>query len=519
MDNKTFKELIKKGELSLILMDGGADLTPQQMSKVKQTAKDLSDERLEKMAMELASSPGYQEMIMMPLFSKLISNTFGDKTSKNKPSETPSETTVSTSEKKEKVEVKKDPELSSVSPTTDTPLKSGDSSSDILTKIFHLMVKNYDENNEAFEETKKFRQKQIETKELRSDELIKLFSGKKGPTKKIKEEKPKTTEKKKEPSKKPTEETKTETPTAERAPSTAPSTSSVTKKVITAAVGTAAAVGMTSAIGGAESGGNYNITFGDSLDKKGNLVRGSNLSPEQKYGKQLTDLTLEEVDALGKERNRNSKNTSAMGKYQFMNSTLFGQKDKKGVFHPGLVQQAGLDMKTTKFTPEIQDKLYNRLHQQDVSALKQKGVPVTPGYEYMAHYLGAGGAAAVYERRNTNMTVEQALVAAGLPDPVSGKTNAELATIKASEFEGILEKRLNKQGLGSPHASGVPAVAAVPSKGVDIPNKLPKRGNSGAPAAVVQQNNNTNVYSGGTTYTITEEPAKTNAPLLDKQYQ
>ena len=395
----------------------------------------------------LANSKGMGEMMSTPIMSSVVKQNPARVQAQKSTTPTTNKPVNQTTESKEKVAPQKDPLLNTVPPAAEAKLKSGDSSSDILTKIFHLMVKNYDENNEAFEETKKFRQKQIETKELRSDELIKLFSGKKSPTKKIKEEKPKTTEKKKESSKKPTEETKTETPTAERAPSTAPSTSSVTKKVITAAVGTAAAVGMTSAIGGAESGGNYNITFGDSLDKKGNLVRGSNLSPEQKYGKQLTDLTLEEVDALGKERNRNSKNTSAMGKYQFMNSTLFGQKDKKGVFHPGLVQQAGLDMKTTKFTSEIQDKLYNMLHQQDVSALKQKGVPVTPGYEYMAHYLGAGGAAAVYERRNTNMTVEQALVAAGLPDPVSGKTNAELATIKASEFEGILEKRLNKQGL------------------------------------------------------------------------
>ena len=218
----------------------------------------------------------------------------------------------------------------------------------------------------------------------------------------------------------------------------------------------AAVVGVTTlAIGGAESGGNYDITFGDTLDKKKNVVRGPNMSPEQMFGKKLVDLTLEEVDTLGRERNKKSPSTSAMGKYQFMNSTLFGARDKKGVFRPGLVQQSGLDMKTSKFTPQVQDKLFQMLHEQDLATLKRLGVPATPGYEYMAHYIGAGGAKAVYDRKNSNMTVQQSLLDANLPDPVHGKTNAELATIKASEFESVLQKRLINHGLNTPHAAAL----------------------------------------------------------------
>lgn len=232
-------------------------------------------------------------------------------------------------------------------------------------------------------------------------------------------------------------------------PPAIPSTTTTAKVAVGASTLGAAAT----AIGGAESGGNYNITFGDKLDKKGNVIRGKNMSPEQRFnGRNLTDLTLEEVDTLGKERNKASASTSAMGKYQFMNTVLFGRTDNQGKFRPGLVQQSGLDMKTTKFTPEVQDMLYKMLHEQDIATLRRLGVPVTPGYEYMAHYLGAGGAKAIYERRNTDMTVQQALISAKLPDPVHGKTNEELSTIKASEFESILAGRLNKHGL-SPHAS------------------------------------------------------------------
>ena len=254
---------------------------------------------------------------------------------------------------------------------------------------------------------------------------------------------------KKEETKKSQEAPKT-TAKKEETPSVLPSAAKVTGTAVI--TGTAA-----SAIGAAEGGGNYDITFGDKVDKKGNVIAGKNMSPEKRFGKKLTDLTLEEVDMLGKERNKISPSTSAMGKYQFMNSTLFGQwkKDKNGkdYFAPGLVQQSKLDPKTTKFTPEVQEKFFNMLHEQDLATLKRLGVPTTPGYEYMAHYIGAGGAKAIYDRKDSGMTVQQALLDAKLPNPVHGETNKELATIKASDFESILAGRLNKHGLKSPHAS------------------------------------------------------------------
>ena len=288
-------------------------------------------------------------------------------------------------------------------------------------------------------------------------------------------------------------------------PGAAPATATQTTPSIPAStaiktgVVAAGALAATSSIAGAESGGNYDITFGDKLDKKKNVVRGPNMSPEKLFGKKLVDLTLEEVDTLGKERNKNSPSTSAMGKYQFMNSTLFGRKDKKGVFRPGLVQQSGLDMKTTKFTPEIQDKFFQMLHEQDLTTLKRLGVPVTPGYGYMAHYIGAGGVKAIYDRKDSNMTVQQALIDAKLPDPVSGTTNAELATIKASEFESVLQNRLNKNGLNSPHAAATPE--SMPKT---MGNKLNgssieyKDNKGGQGNTVFMDNTQTNIVNGAT---------------------
>ena len=332
---------------------------------------------------------------------------------------------------------------------------------------------------------------------------------KKPPEKKVEKKAEQSAEKvKKEETKKSQEAAKT-TAKKEEAPSVLPSAAKVAGTAVV--TGTAA-----SAIGAAEGGGNYDITFGDKVDKKGNVIAGKNMSPEKRFGKKLTDLTLEEVDMLGKERNKISPSTSAMGKYQFMNSTLFGQfkKDKTGkdYFAPGLVQQSKLDPKTTKFTPEVQEKFFNMLHEQDLATLRRLGVPTTPGYEYMAHYIGAGGAKAIYDRKDSDMTVQQALLDAKLPNPVHGETNKELATIKASDFEGILASRLNKHGLKSPHAS------QDNGEKLNQSSKENADGKKELNAQQAQSQQNINVINRNTNQTeqkIPDKPNDTN-PLLAK---
>jgi hypothetical protein len=384
----------------------------------------------------------------------------------------------SASEEKNKLEEKEDDKgkekkelFTTLSSEQVSPLRKGETASNIAAKIYSLVKREGKE--EKKEHKKEFRESKEEEglKKTRHKEIVNALLGKGKFKSKIKEPKLEAPKAKKpapgkpsapKPGKPPAPapapksgKPPAQTPAPTPAPKIEPAPPKVIPSIPTAAkvaVG-AAALGVTaSAIGGAESAGNYEITYGDRVDKKGNVVRGKNLSPEEKFGKKLTELTLHEVDTLGKERNKLSPSTSAMGKYQFMNSILFGAKDKKGNFRPGLVQQLGLDMET-KFTPEVQEKLYELLHKQQIQSLKNLGVPITPGYEYMAHYIGAGGASAVYKAKNTDMTVQEAIIHANLPDPVHGKTNEELSKIKASEFESILEKRLSKHGL-SPHSSG-----------------------------------------------------------------
>jgi hypothetical protein len=259
------------------------------------------------------------------------------------------------------------------------------------------------------------------------------------------------------------------TPTTPKSLPTSPATS-VAKEGAKSVVSTAAKVAgaavlggtMASAIGASESGGNYDISFGDRFDKKSGKVinvakdpktgQPLNLMTPEEFsgGKKLTEMTLEEVKAFGKYRSQNGAGAGAVGKYQFMPSTLFGRTNKQGKHIPGLVDQLGLSM-DTKFSGTIQEQLQEFLHTQDVNALKKAGVPITPGYEYMAHYIGAGGAAAVYNsiKRGEDKTVAQVMMDAGY----SVGNNAELYKIRAMDFEKELQSRLEKKGNLAPHSS------------------------------------------------------------------
>jgi hypothetical protein len=226
------------------------------------------------------------------------------------------------------------------------------------------------------------------------------------------------------------------------------------------AVGTAAA-GIAQSIGAAESGGNYDISYGDSFDKKQgkfiNIAKDPKTNkllnlktPEEFSGKKLTEMTLEEVKAFGEYRSKNGAGAGAVGKYQFMPTTLFGRYDKKGVFQPGLVQQLKVPM-SAKFDGSLQERLQELLHTQDVATLKRMGVPITPGYEYMAHYIGAAGASAVFKsiNRGEDKTVAQVMMDSGF----SVGNNKELYEIKARNFEKLLQGRLEKKGQLAPHST------------------------------------------------------------------
>ena len=80
---------------------------------------------------------------------------------------------------------------------------------------------------------------------------------------------------------------------------------------------------------------------------------GSNITPVQLYGKQLSELTLDEVFTWQAASVNAGSASSAAGKYQIINKTL-----------KGLVDGAGVVSREDKFSPANQDKLCRKLLQQ-----------------------------------------------------------------------------------------------------------------------------------------------------------
>jgi len=293
-------------------------------------------------------------------------------------------------------------------------------------------------------------------------------------------------------------------PKAPTGPAPAPKApAQVSKKTATstaAKVAGAAVLGttVTSAIGASESGGDYNISFGDRFDKKsGKMVNFAKdpktgkplnlMTPEEfSGGKKLTEMTLEEVKAFGEYRSQNGAGAGAVGKYQFMPTTLFGRVDKQGKYIPGLVAQLKIPM-NTQFSGPVQEQLQELLRTQDVNVLKKAGVPITPGYEYMAHYIGAGGAIAVYNsiKRGENKTVAEVMTDARFPVG----NNKELYEIRAIDFEKELQNRLEQKGKLTPHSSA-DSGEQVSSKSQE--NKNLKKTTNDLPAPLNVNNTNIN---------------------------
>lgn len=541
LDSGEFETMFKENRINELLNSG--DLSAKQLEQLVALGKKISKEELQSRQRDLARQPGYKEHVLTPLIKKILAEQKKVRDPKTgryikqqsedtqeTPEEIPQPDSEKIADKAENIKKKFKPKsisnifgrvkpkkltavnsglYSNIVPTENPKLRTGDGAATVATKIYAILKNDLKEKKLRSELAKDFGDKAYDNEKRRHDEIVAAIEKSKTNAPKIPERDPKTGRFKKaeEPGVAPkTKETvvkkvenkpapKPETslppktaikeqPVTPSPPSitTTPIKPSIPKIAQTAAkvaVGTGAALTAAQAIGGAESGGNYDVSYGDRFDKKSNKVINTatdsagkplNLkTPEEFSGKKLTEMTLEEVKAFGEYRSRNGAGAGAVGKYQFMPSTLFGRKDNKGVFHPGLIQQLNPAVPmSAKFDKTLQDRLQELLHSQDVSTLKKLGVPITPGYEYMAHYIGAGGANAVYRsvQAGENKTVAEVMVESGF----KVGNNKELYEIQAKNFEKILQGRLERKGgLASPHSSG--ADTGKPLNDSSIDNK------------------------------------------------
>ncbi|MFZ4414237.1 MAG: hypothetical protein ACOYOV_14235 [Bacteroidales bacterium] len=194
MDDATFNELFDAGDFDLLLMDGGTDLTPSQMAKVKAKGKKDSEEKLQKMAFQIACQPGYQEMMLLPLMSKLIPQGLSPNPArgyqynmgangrtgglKEAEDSRDSETIAYEKDNQEK-NLEDTDKLKPIEAKTSESLQENDSEAEILNKMFNLMKMEYEFKNGIERQDKKHTALEDDKKKGFLEEIIESITGKK----------------------------------------------------------------------------------------------------------------------------------------------------------------------------------------------------------------------------------------------------------------------------------------------------------------------------------------------------
>ena len=182
MDDKTFNTLIKQGEVGLILMDGGADLTDSQIRKVKRVSKDLADDRLNSMMAELAMTPGFQEMMLTPIMAKVLPAVFGKQAVQEQKEKLHPEEYIENkgqiSENKVEIKEKKDPFKTYIGPSPKGNIAAGDTAGDILSRLFSLEQEYHDWTQKTIKDEKAFQKTLNAQKDRHLDEVIAAITGK-----------------------------------------------------------------------------------------------------------------------------------------------------------------------------------------------------------------------------------------------------------------------------------------------------------------------------------------------------
>ena len=256
-----------------------------------------------------------------------------------------------------------------------------------------------------------------------------------------------------------------------------------------------------------ESGGRYDLAFGDVPKKDGTIVNilgkspknfpqlvGKNImTPEQFSGKPLTEMTLAEVQAFQNYRNQVAPNTNAVGKYQFMRTTLFGKDGKSG-----LVGQSKLPMDTI-FNANTQELLQATMREGNAATLRKLGVSATDANLNLANAVGAKGVAQLLKPENANRNALDVLGLTG----ASAETNPQLNKLSKDVIAATYSK-YDARGMAPGGSSGT--VLASTSTSVADQRMAAMNGTGGntiisAPVTNVAQNsgggggNNVNPYN------------------------
>jgi hypothetical protein len=303
---------------------------------VEPLSQDFID-AMRKRSQDLLKSKGVEDMMDNPIMSAVTPSAFKSNPARKQaqqPQEAEQTDTSAKSEEKKEPVRKKDPKRTTINSGPSRILRSGDSESDVLGKMFNFMNEQYDFEKKKVKADKKYRKQLDKQKDNFLDETIEALTSKKVSGIKKLGRKVK----------------KSGIgkyagvgllglglfAVAEKALANV-DWKSMLPDFMKFDMGTGDVSELGNIIGKLESGGDYN--------KLVTATSGKGITPE----KPLTEMTLDEISKLQDEMKKSGQYPStAVGKYQFLQDTL-----------KGVSKQEGLTGET-KFTPEVQEQLFTR---------------------------------------------------------------------------------------------------------------------------------------------------------------
>ena len=170
-------------------------------------------------------------------------------------------------------------------------------------------------------------------------------------------------------------------------------------------------------------------------------------------GRNLSELSIGEALKLGDSRMGN--NAGALGKYQFLPSTL-----------RGLMGSTGLT-EDDKFDAASQEKLFQALSSANASSLEKQGIQPNETNLALAHAVGAGGAAKLLDPNNASLIAADVLGLTGAgrtTNPQLNKPVSEYLAGMSGKFGGqqpTVASVGREMGMGEPGYGGADNIPTV----------------------------------------------------------
>jgi hypothetical protein len=168
-------------------------------------------------------------------------------------------------------------------------------------------------------------------------------------------------------------------------------------------------------------------------------------------GRNLSELSIGEALKLGDSRMGN--NSGALGKYQFLPSTL-----------RGLMGSTGLT-EDDKFDAASQEKLFQALSAANASSLERQGIQPNETNLALAHAVGAGGAAKLLDPNNASLNAADVLGLSGAgrtTNPQLNKPVSEYLADMTGKFGGGQQRNVasvgREMGMDEPGYGGTEAL-------------------------------------------------------------